>query len=90
MQLWLAFAALAPLGFLFLFLHLVVHLPRSCRPRKPLPAVEVGNPAPVVMVVLDELPLASLLDGDGGIDASCSRTSRRWPTTPTGSATRRR
>ena len=31
--------------------------------------VEVGRPAPVVMIVLDELPLTSLLDGDGAIDA---------------------
>jgi hypothetical protein len=30
----------------------------------------VGNPAPVVMVVFDEFPLASLLDKDGQIDAA--------------------
>lgn len=32
-------------------------------------AVEVDRPAPVVMIVLDELPTASLLDGNGQIDA---------------------
>lgn len=31
--------------------------------------VTVDDPAPVVMVVLDELPTVSLLDGDGAIDA---------------------
>ncbi|MBI2704158.1 MAG: sulfatase-like hydrolase/transferase [Actinobacteria bacterium] len=29
-----------------------------------------GNPIPIVMVVFDELPATSLLDGKGGIDAS--------------------
>lgn len=29
----------------------------------------IGNPARVLMVVLDELPLASILDGSGGVDA---------------------
>lgn len=33
----------------------------------------VGNPAPIVMVVLDELPTASLLDDDGQIDETL------WP-----------
>jgi hypothetical protein len=33
----------------------------------------VGNPAPIVMVVLDELPTASLLDADGRIDETL------WP-----------
>jgi len=33
-------------------------------------AAEVGNQVPIVMVVLDEFPLASLIDGDGEIQAS--------------------
>jgi hypothetical protein len=32
-------------------------------------AADVGNPVPVLVVVLDELPLASILDGDDQIDA---------------------
>lgn len=35
--------------------------------------VEVGNPVPVVMILFDELPVESLLDGDGGVDAEA------WP-----------
>lgn len=30
----------------------------------------IGNPVPVVMLVLDELPIASLMDAGGGIDAA--------------------
>ena len=67
-HLWLAFAALAPLGFLFLFLT-SSSTSRLLQADEAVPAVEVGSPAPVVMVVLDELPLESLLDADGGIDA---------------------
>lgn len=33
-------------------------------------ASQVGQPVPVVMVVLDELPVVSLMDPDGGIDAT--------------------
>ena len=32
--------------------------------------VEVRDPAPIVVIVLDELPLLSLLDGEGAIDAA--------------------
>ncbi len=67
MRLWLAFAALAPLGFLVLFLT-SSSTSRLLRADAALPEVEVGAPAPVVMVVLDELPLESMLDVDGGID----------------------
>ena len=66
-HLWLAFAALAPLGFLVLFLT-SSSTSRLLRAEEAVPAVEVGSPAPVVMVVLDELPLESLLDSDRGID----------------------
>ena len=67
-RMWLAFAALAPLGFLLLFLT-SSSTSRLLRADEPLPDVEVGAPAPVVMVILDELPLASLLDADGAVDS---------------------
>lgn len=39
--------------------------------RSELPeALEAGRPVPVVMVVFDELPAASLMTGDGSLDAS--------------------
>ena len=68
-RIWLAFAALAPLGFLGLFL---VASPTSDLLGDDVGAadVAVGAPAPVVMVVLDELPLESLLTADGEIDAT--------------------
>ena len=66
-RIWLAFAALAPVGFLVLFLT-SSSTSRLLRADEPLPEVEVGAPAPVVMVIFDELPLASLLDADGGVD----------------------
>ena len=34
---------------------------------------DVGNPIPVVMLVFDELPLASVVDEDGTIDAELYR-----------------
>ena len=38
--------------------------------REPLPAVDFATTPPIVMVVFDELPLMSLLDRDGQIDAA--------------------
>lgn len=68
-RVWLSFAAIAPLGFLGLFL--------VASPASDLlsgggegEAVEVGNPAPVVVLVLDELPLESLLTAQGEIDGA--------------------
>ena len=66
-KLWLAFTALAPLVFLALFLT-SSSTSRLLEPQASAAPAEVGAPAPVVMVVLDELPMASLLDADGGID----------------------
>lgn len=37
--------------------------------REPVPAVDFATTPPIVMVVFDELPLASLLDSEGQIDA---------------------
>lgn len=63
------FAAIGPFVFLFAFL---VMSPTSLLLRASgsidRPAgVEVGNPAPVVMIVFDEFPVASLIDSDGDI-----------------------
>jgi hypothetical protein len=68
-RIWLAFAALAPVGFLVLFL--VASPTAELLGDDPATAdVTVGDAAPVVMVVLDELPLGSLLTADGDLDAS--------------------
>ena len=65
---WLAFVALAPIAFVAMFLlgSPTAHLYGG----EPVLALEagVGNPVPVVVVVLDELPLASLVDEHGEID----------------------
>ena len=37
--------------------------------REPVPTVDLATTPPIVMVVFDELPLASLLDSEGQIDA---------------------
>ncbi len=68
-RVWLAFAALAPIGFLGLFL---VASPTSELLGDDIGAadVEVGSPAPVVLVVLDELPLESILTADGEVDGT--------------------
>lgn len=65
---WLAVMALAPVAFVLLF---VVASPTS----KLLGATDavavaagIDNPVPVVVVVFDELPLASLVASDGTID----------------------
>jgi hypothetical protein len=59
----------APLLFVGLFL-LASPVSKLVLARPPEPALaHVGSDAPVVMVVLDELPIISLLDADGQIDA---------------------
>ncbi len=68
---WLRFLAVLPVGALlsFLFLsdssELVWHAEASTDS-----SVVVRNPVPVVMLVLDELPLSSLLTSDGEINAA--------------------
>ncbi|MCZ7531337.1 MAG: sulfatase-like hydrolase/transferase [Acidimicrobiia bacterium] len=67
---WLAYASIAPLLFLGLFLF-------SSPVSKLLGGNEaeaaqldgIENPAPVVLVILDEFPLASLIDADGELDS---------------------
>jgi hypothetical protein len=68
-RLWLSFAAVAPIGFLALFLLASPSADLLRDDTAAASSVAVGSPAPVVMVVLDELPLESLLDADGEIDA---------------------
>jgi hypothetical protein len=65
------FAAVAPVVVLAIFLFtssvspLVFTASAIAQPAQ----VPVGNPAPVVMVVFDEFPVASLMDGDGNLQA---------------------
>ncbi len=61
----------APIVIL-LFFFLLSSSSKLILPREdPVPVdVEVGNPAPVVMVIFDEFPTASLLNSEGRIDAT--------------------
>ncbi len=69
-RLWILYATPAPLVFALLFL-LVSPVSAQVRESDNVSAkrVTVGTPAPVVMLMLDELPLRSLVDSDGRIDA---------------------
>jgi Sulfatase len=67
-RLWLRYAALAPIGFVALFL-VLSPTSRLLGAEPGVAEVEVENPVPVVVVVLDELPLETLLDGAGNVDA---------------------
>ena len=64
------YAAVAPIVVLGLFLfgsstsQLVFASSEIARPSE----IVVENPAPVVMVIFDEFPVASLMDGDGNIE----------------------
>ena len=66
-RIWLGFAAIAPIGFLLLFLF-TSRTSELLTDDATTSDIEVGAPAPVVMVLLDELPLASLLTVEGTID----------------------
>jgi Sulfatase len=68
-RLWLRFLAIAPLAFAVLFL---VSTPVSNAVFDDGPQAlqtRIGTPSRVVMIVLDELPLESLLDGTGHVNA---------------------
>jgi hypothetical protein len=67
-RLWLRYLAAAPLVFAGLFLFTTPIRPLLAEPAGEPANVKVGKPAPVVMVVFDEFPLMSLLDGEGQID----------------------
>ncbi len=66
---WLRFLALAPplFGLLFLFGSAVTPLVGGSDGTTT--RQHIGSPARVVMIVMDEFPLVSLLDGNGHIDA---------------------
>lgn len=67
-RLWLRFASVAPAAFLALFLFTSdAALLLSDASAQPADA-EVGSPAPVVMLVFDEFPLAAIMRTDGTID----------------------
>ena len=70
LRLWVLFATPAPLVFALIFL-LVSPVSAQVTRAENVPAkqVTVGRPAPVVMLMLDELPLRSVVDADGQLDA---------------------
>jgi hypothetical protein len=67
-QLWLRFAAVAPVAYLGLFVF--TSNTALLLNDTPTPSVDVavGSPAPVVMLVFDEFPLAAIMRADGTID----------------------
>ena len=66
LRLWLSFLAVAPFAFLALFL--LASDTARLLDSTAAHAVTVDDPSPVVVLVLDELPLVTLLDADGTID----------------------
>lgn len=68
-RMWLGFLAIAPVVFLVLFL---VASPTARLLSDDIDVARVagvGAPAPVVVLVFDELPLVSVMDSEGQIDA---------------------
>jgi hypothetical protein len=65
---WLAFMSLAPVAFVALFLFASPTSQLLTSTDAVAIAGGVQRPAPVVMIVFDELPLASLIDSSGSID----------------------
>lgn len=67
-RIWLAFLSPAPIVFLTVFL---IASPVARLLRDPASAhdIPVRNPTPTVVVLFDELPLVTLLDENGDIDA---------------------
>jgi hypothetical protein len=66
---WMRYAALATVAFLLVFLFASPAADLVRGDAVTASGAKVGDPARVVMVVLDELPLMSLIDSDGRIDA---------------------
>jgi hypothetical protein len=66
---WLRVLAVAPIAFLVLFLVASPAYDTVLAPQPAVADVAVGAPARVVVVVLDEMPVESLLDGSGRVDA---------------------
>lgn len=68
-RLWFRYLAVAPVGFAALLLF-ASPATAVVFDSEPAPAqVGVARPARVVMIVMDEFPLTSLLEGNGAIDA---------------------
>ena len=67
-QLWLRFASIAPIAFLALFLFTSDTALLLRDTSKPPAKVKIGSPAPVVMLVFDEFPLAAIMRSNGTID----------------------
>lgn len=66
---WLAYMAVAPVVFVGAFLLASPTARLLTSPSAAAVDAGVARPAPVVMIVFDELPLASLVTPDGAIDA---------------------
>lgn len=66
------FAAIGPFVFLFVFLMWspTSQLLWASGPIDQAAGVEVANPVPIVMLVFDEFPVASLIDSEGNIQES--------------------
>jgi hypothetical protein len=73
LRLWLRFLSPAPIAFLLVFLLLspsaALLRPPPTPAAAPPGAAQSGKGGPIVMLLLDELPLMSLLDQHGKIDA---------------------
>ncbi len=67
-RLWLSFASIAPPAFCAIFL-LTSQTATLLSDPAAAGDIQIKKKAPVVMIVFDELPLNSLMDSDGTIDA---------------------
>ena len=72
-RLWLRYLSPAPVAFLLIFLLVspvaaLLKAPPTVAAAAPTGGARRGDPGPIVMVLLDELPLTSLLDHRGRID----------------------
>ncbi|QYG93205.1 sulfatase-like hydrolase/transferase [Iamia sp. SCSIO 61187] len=67
-RLWLRFASVAPVAFVALFLFASDTAPLVAGDDVEVARTAVGSPAPVVMLVLDELPLTAIMRSDGTVD----------------------
>jgi hypothetical protein len=67
-RLWLRYLAAAPLAFAVIFLSTSPVRDLLVEHPEPSPDVAIARPVPIMMIMLDELPLVSLLDGQGHID----------------------
>jgi hypothetical protein len=73
-RVWLAFLAVAPVLFVAMFLFASPSSRLLGGDRVAALGAPIGSPAPVVLVVLDEFPLASIIDAEGRIDRDVAPT----------------